>query len=1409
MGFRRTTNILPTDAMLATGASLGIDVGSVSVKVVWCDALGSVLWSSQRPSQGRPLRAVVELLRCVSEELGPDALVRVAVTGSGRDLVAQGARVAVVNEVMAAARGACALVPHAATVVDLGGQFSKWIRLGTDGEGEVSVEDFSTNGKCAAGSGAFVEQQAARMDVDAERLGELARGASRAATVAGRCSVFAKSDMIHLQQKGTPVEEIALGLCHAMVRTFLGTVVAGAKLEPPVVLVGGGGASAGIARAFHEVARLEPHQVVVPSMPIMACALGAAMSTRDVAPQSVSDVIRALAARVDAGVQAHEARDPLPRLPVIEDSFAGDEAPEVLDSAMDVVLGVDVGSVSTNLVIATPDGTLVHGEYLATRGQPSDVILDGMRAIARRLGTRIHVTAVGATGSGRHLAAAMLGADVVHNEITAQMISALHFVPEADTIFEIGGQDAKYISIREGRLADFEMNKICSAGTGSFLEEQARRLNVAIIEEFARHAFGATAPCDLGTQCTVFMDAELVRAQQDGTSVEDLCAGLAYSVARNYLDRVVGGRPVGRHIVFQGGTASNRAVVAAFRQLLGRDVRVHPYNRLSGALGVALLAARQARTLPTRFKGFDTLVRPAVKTFECRTCENRCQVSRVNVAGGVVHFGDACERHAERDGSKQRGPRPFPELFEARQALLEEQIAPYREERPGAPRVGLLHGSTNAELLPFWMAFLHGLGWTPVLPPRADARLLSRYPGGVPSEVCLPIKASVAQARALVEQQLAERVFVPDVMEFPEPGGPSVSCMYAHHLGEMLRPSIGDALATAKVRLSDGMLGLVDEGMTLSSALGVPADAVMMALRAGKAAQASFDRARRQLGREALDADFDRAVVVLGKPYNTHDAFLNLSLARHLDRLGIAAIPWDLFPAEEVVLPERWRALPWKFNRDQLRVLTLARRDPRLFPIWVSSFGCGPDGFTSKHLEQLLAGRPRLLLEFDEHRGEAGLVTRLEAFADELDAFQGATKRPRARGKTVPGRTSPAPKRFVIPHFSDHARIYESSLRAVGYDVLRLPWADEASTRLGEENGSGRECHAYTMMLGDLLRAVHAGWTRKGDVYFFPNAENPCLIQQYGDGMRLALSRLGITSPVVWDGLTEDLSPLVGTAGMFRLYEGLFAVDVLLTLSTRLRAYESEAGETDRVLESGLCAVAAEVQARGSVADALAAATLQLWSVPRKGVPWDRPVVGVTGDVFTRTNPVENGDLWKRLESMGCEVWPSTYLAQLADLGALRMGRWMLRRWELRGAVHRRFNLVLSAGVRHRLLRCLPGPARALVEEPDADRLFALSRPYVDEWASPFVLDGVAKTADFLERGVSGVVVAVGLNCMAGVAMSAVMPAMRADHGQVPVLTLSCGGAEGPGQRIRLETFVEQVHERWRRTRRAGAQKTA
>ncbi len=1435
---------------------LGLDIGSVNVKAVLLHPDGQPLGDAGRwcqPARGRPLAVVSSILEATRSTTGHQASLRLAATGAGKGLVTDSGGVAPVNEVVAVTAAVSAHHPEVRTIIDIGGQFTKWIlvsRSNADGQGRV--EDFALNGLCAAGSGAFLEQQAARLRLDLEELGRLAAGSPRGATIAGRCSVFAKSDMIHLQQRGTPMEEIAYGLCLALARTFTATVLKGRTVQGPVALVGGGAANRGLVRAFGQILGLSQGEIVVPADHLTAGAHGAALGSRSVVAQRADAWLEGLSQQpvegrpVVASIEGGEARSELPvlRPPSADASDVPPEEPSLAELGLETgpvraFLGVDVGSVSTNVVVVDEARRLLQGVYLPTRGAPVAVLDEALGRLQARFGERLEILGVGTTGSGRYLAEQLLGADLVKNEITAQLVSSAYYVPEVDSVFEIGGQDSKYIDATGGRLRDFEMNKICAAGTGSFLEEQADRLGVKIRGEFAELALAAERPRDLGTRCTVFMDAELVRAQAQGTPVEDICAGLAYSVARNYLEKVVHGRPMGQTVVFQGGTASNRAVVAAFEHLLGRPVRVHPYNRISGAIGMALLAARERdRTgAPSRFHGYESCREHTVRTFECQGCENCCEVSRVRAAGRVAHFGDVCEKYTARDRDRNRDavrveeidaeaptpdseptpvPSTLPDLFAERAEILEQFLPAARP--PGRPRIGLTRATVGLELLPLMAHVVDQLGYEPVYSPPTTAQMFARGGQGLPPEVCLPLKVAAGHARYLLKQEGVERVLMPTMLRFPnsQPKDRPLTCLYEQALPDMV-----DVLESGRVLSPQTVLG-EDSGAQLETAtdwarcLEVSVATAAKALESGLARQRAFLDARRDIGRRILADGLPggRGVVVLGKPYNLYDAFTNLNLARHLRRLGLFAIPMDLMPTDERPLDHSWYLLPWHFNRDQVRAIRCMESQPGLFPLLVSNFGCGPDAFTVKHLERLIGERPRLFLEFDEHRGEAGLITRLEAFADEIEeSLRDRKHRPlRGRWSRVPPRDGiRQARRLFVPRVEGHCHAFAGVLRARGLDAEVLPPPDEETARLGEEYSSGRECHPWALLTGEMVRLARSGRMEPGDVFFAPGTRLPCLMPQYGDGWRAVREQIG-ESFEIWDPHVSEMKDLLGLYGVGTLFEGLTAIDYLIIIACQLRPREVVPGSVDRALQAGYRDVE-ETLARasrfnrydpdGDLANCLARCMARFRDIPlRPATP--RPIIGVTGDLYTRINAVGNGQLFERLEAMGCTVWPSPFFGATADFEAPQDVRRAANRAEV-GSVLSSYTVgLLQQALGKRMLAAVDEELRPFCQEPHSSVLQNAATKYFGEDTLHLVRGIVGKMVDFANRGADGVIMAAGLNCMVGVAASAPIPEIRRDFGGLPMVYLAYGSHEGPAQRIQLETFVHQVHQHFQR-RRANA----
>jgi len=514
---------------------LGIDIGSVAAKAVVLDEADNVVESRYNRTRGQPVESILAILGDILAKHPPGQFKVAAATGTGGELIANLLGIPFVNEITAQAAGTARFHPDVRTILEIGGEDSKLIILGEESPGaSPKVTDFAINGACAAGTGSFLDQQASRMGIPIEQFGDVALKSETPPRVAGRCSVFAKSDMIHLQQVGTPVHDIVAGLCFAMVRNFKGQVIRGRDLGTPASLQGGVAANKGIRRAILEVLQLKEEELVVPEHFAVLGALGAALVTGEKSPGGDGAKEGILPEDTLQRIRDYIARREYKfvTLPPLEgDNYPIDTELFKISPAQPVeaYLGVDIGSISTNVVVIDRENNVLARRYLMTASQPIEAVKKGLHEVGQEIGDKVIIKGAGSTGSGRYMTGEFFGADIIRNEITSHAKAASFMCPEVDTIFEIGGQDAKYVSLQNGTIVDFAMNKVCAAGTGSFLEEQAEKLDISIEEEFGALALSAAQPLDLGERCTVFMESQLNFCKQRGAVKEELVAVIPLS----------------------------------------------------------------------------------------------------------------------------------------------------------------------------------------------------------------------------------------------------------------------------------------------------------------------------------------------------------------------------------------------------------------------------------------------------------------------------------------------------------------------------------------------------------------------------------------------------------------------------------------------------------------------------------------------------------------------------------------------------------------------------------------------------------------------------------------------------------------------------------------------------------------
>jgi predicted CoA-substrate-specific enzyme activase len=1008
------------------GINIGLDIGAISLKLA---ALGAAkdrpaleALCAARPQQfrlmelngaplalsdyrriaGSPIQSTYDLLQELYETIPEDRVEGIRVTGSGSRTIAKVLGLFYENEFKAIARTFGTMYPQARTVFEIGGESSKYIRL----EGS-SIVDYDRSGECAAGTGSFLDQQALRMQYSVEEVGEVVCKANCAARIAGRCSVFAKSDMIHAQQKGYSPAEILRGLCDAVARNFKGSIVKGRTVEAPVALIGAVSQNAGVTGALREAFSLAESDLFVPAEYAWCSAIGAAiLEAEEPRKRSILEVHR---------LRQHEAEErvqdtnPLATDNVVQlRNRVGVYAPPPGDGRIPAYLGLDIGSVSTNVVAIDEFGAVIHDVYLRTAGRPIEAVQQGLAELEKLWGERIEIRGVGTTGSGRELIAEFVGADSVNDEITAHKTGAIHVSSTlggepVDTIFEIGGQDSKFISIENGVVVDFAMNEACAAGTGSFLEEQAEKLGINIKGEFAELALSSASPTRLGERCTVFMERDVTGWLHKGEGVPDLVAGLAYSIALNYLNRVVRGRKIGNVIYFQGGTAYNDAVTAAFASVLGKKITVPPYNGVMGAVGMALIARQwhQATGAKTRFRGYDLRqLRLTTRDFVCKACSNLCDMKEFVIEGQKSYWGDKCSDKFRKPSVTGRKP-VIDDLFAYREHLLDALPNP----KGAAVKVGLPRAMSMFEQLPFWRAYFAELGIETVLSPVTDPRISAAGIEMAVAQPCYPVQVAHGHVQALVDAGV-EYVLVPNLADADTggAGGAAHYCPWNQTLPWVLRTA--PALESSKNKFLTPTLHFqlgpaqVKKGLAESMRrLGVSKRASDKAVSAAYACQREFQEKLLEAGRKALstlEQTGEPGLVLAGRGYNIYDRGVNCDIPRKLrHRYGANVIPLDfLVTGREPV--DGSSNMFWISGRKILEAARVAASRPNLHLVYITNFKCGPDSYI-KHFAREAAGAPMLILQFDGHGNDAGYMTRCEAYLDSkgiLRCYQSPTELP-------------------------------------------------------------------------------------------------------------------------------------------------------------------------------------------------------------------------------------------------------------------------------------------------------------------------------------------------------------------------------------------------------------------------------
>ena len=975
---------------------VGIDIGSTTVKVVVLDEQNQVLFRSYERHYSKTRERACETLHSIEDMLRGKE-VKLVITGSAGLGVAKAAGLDFVQEVYATAAAVNTYIPDTDAVIELGGEDAKIIFFGGALEERM-------NGSCAGGTGAFIDQMATLMNVTVNELDELSLKHEKIYPIASRCGVFAKSDIQPILNQGGRKEDVAASIFQAVVDQTVAGLTQGRELKGKIVFLGGPLTFLkGLRERFVETLQLDEEHAIFPKDGDCFAAIGAALCSEEYAARPFEELLKLLEESRDATTVV-DTMPPLFQSQEEYDAFVARHnasTPPQLDIHTytgDAYLGIDAGSTTTKMALIAPDGGLLYTYYHSNQGNPVSVVLPQLKEIYKLCGDRITIKGSAVTGYGEDLIKNAFNCDLGLVETVAHYRAAAHFNPDVDFIIDIGGQDMKCFKIRNGAVDSIMLNEACSSGCGSFIETFAKALGYSIAD-FAKMGLFAQRPVNLGSRCTVFMNSSVKQAQKDGASVEEISAGLSISIVKNAVYKVIraaSADDLGKHIVVQGGTFYNDAVLRAFEQELKRDVTRPTISGIMGAFGAAL-AARNLHLGKSTLLGPEALENftHTAKPVTCNLCTNHCSLT-VNTFDGGRRFisGNRCSRPLGKEKVE------LPDLYNYKYRKLRSMDGKgFGNGSRG--RIGIPFGLNMYENLPFWFELFTRLNFEVVLSPESSRKLYIKGQRTIPSDtVCYPAKLLHGHVQALVEAGV-DAIFYPCMSyNFDEKTSDNnYNCPVVAYYPELLAANVPDLKKTRFLYPYAGLHRQKDYerigSQWFSDTFGIPRREVVHAIRAAYQAYDLYKQEIRAVGQSYIDkarAEGRPIIVMAGRPYHI-DPEINHGINDLVTSFGFVLVSEDAVAYHEDYAPRKVLN-QWTFQSRMYNAARYVCTQPDMQLIQLVSFGCGTDAITGDEVRSILeeGGKLYTQLKIDDISNLGAVrirVRSLMAAMEERDQNQG------------------------------------------------------------------------------------------------------------------------------------------------------------------------------------------------------------------------------------------------------------------------------------------------------------------------------------------------------------------------------------------------------------------------------------
>jgi len=1150
-------------------------------------------------------------------------------------------------------------------VVSMGGE--DLIVYSLDENGKI-VNSFSGN-KCASGTGEFLKQQLARMDMT---LGDIDKvpDTAKVHSLSTRCSVFMKSDCTHrLNKREATKDDIVLSLSDVMAVKVIDFLKRAKATSGKVVLTGGITLNRHIIRFIREKA--PQIEFIIPDSAPYFEALGAAV----MAPKSGSRL-----PHVDYLLKANEIRfgslgalkDWKDKVKVFENKNGKVQA------GRKYILGVDGGSTTTKACLVDMEtDEIAASHYGRTHGDPVKALKECLSIIQKKViedtgSKNIDICLVSTTGSSREILGVFLETPGVYNEIIAHSVGTTYFDKGVETIFEIGGQDAKYVLLKNGVPIDYAMNEACSAGTGSFLEESAAGdLSIHSAKDIGPIALEASAPCKFGEHCSAFINSDIRNALQQGAGKENITAGIVCSIVSNYLNRVVGNRTIGQKIFLQGGVAKNPAVPLAFAMLINKEILVPPSPELMGCFGVALLAKRKRDEglLAEQKIVIDDIVNREIgyeKVFPCQACENLCPIQVLNVNNTKYMFGGRCNKYTNM--RKKVNDIPVFDYVEKRQKMLFEEFAAPRltsdYKRPytvGIPRAFSVH-----TLYPLYSWFFHELGIKTFLSTEVAHEGIAR----AEAQYCFPAEIAHGAIQDCLDKG-ADYVLLPHFHDMPsyEENVHANFCPITQALPYYMKKAFPDVDPKKWLHLvvsfKFGEEKAYEFFCEMTRLMSIGDAETKTAFDTAWAKQKAYFEAAEKMGLQALEEarKADRPVIaILGRPYNAFTPEANMGIPRKFTTRGYSIVPFDILPFRDQTIFDN---MYWFYGQQDLKTASLLKNESNIYLTFITNFSCAPDSFILHYVKWMMGQKPFLVLELDSHSADAGVDTRVEAFLDIIDGY-------RAKKNEIEAERYDNGLRFVSEEVSDgdyemridniktgekilvknnkKVKVLLSNMgnisteymgaviRSIGYNAEALPIATNKTIQVARSHASGKECVPSHLVLGSALEYFFSDKYKKDEIYllFVPITTGPCRTGQYYVFYENLFKDLRLENVVVFILSSDNSYTELGPAFAKEMWKGLVLSDYLKDIQCSLLATAQEPVKAEKEFENSWRALMHVVEHNPKdLWKGLKKVAADVKKIPLKRKVTDCPRVLIVGEIYVRRDDFAVGELIELMSERG------------------------------------------------------------------------------------------------------------------------------------------------------------------------------